>query len=284
MKSFISALAISIGLAAPVSAEVFVFTAIPDQDESKLEERFGAVGEYLSEALDMEVRYVPVKSYAAAVSAFRNNQVQLAWFGGLSGVQARARVPGSKALAQGVEDQAFWSYLIANQSTGLEAGDVIDERMRGMTFTFGSKSSTSGRLIPEFHLRERFGEAPSEVFERVGFSVSHSRTLRLIESGSYEVGAINYAVWERELAAGNIDTDAVKVIWKTPSYPNYQWSIRGDADERFGEGFTDRVQAALLAMDDPELLERFPRSGFIPAKNEDYEPIKQTAQDVGLID
>jgi len=284
MKSFISALAISIGLAAPVSAEVFVFTAIPDQDESKLEERFGAVGEYLSEALDMEVRYVPVKSYAAAVSAFRNNQVQLAWFGGLSGVQARARVPGSKALAQGVEDQAFWSYLIANQSTGLEAGDVIDERMRGMTFTFGSKSSTSGRLIPEFHLRERFGEAPSEVFERVGFSGSHSRTLRLIESGSYEVGAINYAVWERELAAGNIDTDAVKVIWKTPSYPNYQWSIRGDADERFGEGFTDRVQAALLAMDDPELLERFPRSGFIPAKNEDYEPIKQTAQDVGLID
>ncbi len=284
MKSFISALALSLGLAAPVSADVFVFTAIPDQDESQLQERFGAIGEYLSEALDMEVRYVPVKSYAAAVSAFRNNQVQLAWFGGLSGVQARARVPGSKALAQGVEDQAFWSYLIAHESTGLEAGDEIDERMRGMTFTFGSKSSTSGRLVPEFYLRERFGQAPDEVFERVGFSGSHSRTLRLVESGSYQVGAINHAVWQRELDAGNIDTDAVKVIWKTPTYPNYQWSIRGDADERFGEGFTNRVQAALLAIDDPELLARFPRSGFIPAQNQDYESIKQTAQAVDLID
>lgn len=284
MKSLLYAIALNLAFLMPASAEVFVFTAIPDQDESQLEERFGAVGEYLSEALDIEVRYVPVKSYAAAVSAFRNNQVQLAWFGGLSGVQARARVPGSQALAQGAEDQAFWSYLIAHESTGLQAGDEIDERMRGMTFTFGSKSSTSGRLVPEFYLRERFGQAPDEVFERVGFSGNHSRTLRLVESGSYQVGAINHAVWQRELDAGNIDTDAVKVIWKTPTYPNYQWSIRGDADERFGEGFTDRVKAALLALDDPELLERFPRSAFIPAQNSDYESIKQTAQAVGLID
>jgi len=48
-----------------------------------------------------------VKSYAAAVTAFRNNHVQLAWFGGLSGVRARALVPASKALAQGAEDSAF---------------------------------------------------------------------------------------------------------------------------------------------------------------------------------
>jgi len=284
MKALIYAITLNFMLLMSASAQVFVFTAIPDQDESKLEQRFGAIGEYLSETLDVEVRYVPVKSYAAAVSAFRNNQVQLAWFGGLSGVQARALVPGSQALAQGVEDQAFWSYLIAHKSTGLEAGDVIDERMRGMTFTFGSKSSTSGRLIPEFYLRERFGEAPSEVFERVGFSGSHTSTLRLVESGSYAVGAINYAVWERELKAGKIDTDAVKVIWRTPSYPNYQWTIRAGIDERFGAGFTDRVRAALLALDDPALLARFPRSAFVPAQNSDYEPIKQTAQAVGLID
>tara|TARA_B100001093_G_C26767223_1_gene988435 strand:+ start:166 stop:978 length:813 start_codon:yes stop_codon:yes gene_type:complete len=265
-------------------AQVLVFTAIPDEDESKLQERFGPMSEYLSETLDIEVRYVPVKSYAAAVSAFRNDQVQLAWFGALSGVQARATVPNSQALAQGEEDQAFWTYLIAHKSTGLEAGDAIDARMRGMTITFGSKSSTSGRLIPEFYLTERFGESPNLVFERVGYSGNHSRTLRLVESGSYSVGAINYAVWDRELAAGNIDTDAVKVIWKTPAYPNYQWSIRGDVDTRFGEGFTDKVKSVLLAMDDPKLLNSFARSAFIPARNSDYEPIKRTAKQVGLID
>ncbi len=284
MKIFWRAFALNLLLILHVQAEMLVFTAIPDEDESKLKERFGPMSEYLSKTLDIEVSYVPVKSYAAAVSAFRNGQVQLAWFGALSGVQARSTVPNSQALAQGVEDQAFWTYLIAHKSTGLKVGDVIDKNMRGMTMTFGSKSSTSGRLIPEFYLTERFGESPDKVFERVGYSGNHSRTLRLVESGSYDVGAINYAVWERELAAGNIDTNAVKVIWKTPAYPNYQWSIRGDVDAQFGAGFSDEVKGALLAMDDPKLLKSFARSAFIPAQNSDYAPIKRTAQQVGLID
>ena len=101
----------------------FVFTAIPDQDETKLQQRFGKVADYLENKLGLSVKYIPVKSYAAAVSAFRNNQVQLAWFGGLSGVKARALVDGSEALAQGVEDEQFETYFIANAATNLKAAD-----------------------------------------------------------------------------------------------------------------------------------------------------------------
>lgn len=269
------------------SAETFVFTAIPDEDETKLVERFQGVADYLSEELDVEVRYVPVKSYAAAVSAFRNNQVQLAWFGGLSGVQARRLVPGSEAIAQGVEDEAFQTYFIANTSTGLESADKLSDLsddLKDKTFTFGSKGSTSGRLMPEFHIRETFDAKPDEVFSRVGFSGNHTRTLRLVEAGTYQVGALNFQVWQKELADGNIDTDAVQVVWETPSYPDYQWTIRGDVNERFGEGFKDRVTEALLSLDDQELLESFPRSGFIPASNDDYEPIRKTAEEIGILD
>ncbi|UZD64029.1 putative selenate ABC transporter substrate-binding protein [Marinobacter sp. AN1] len=265
------------------AADTFVFTAIPDQDETQLIERFGAVEAYLEEQLDVDVKYIPVKSYAAAVSAFRNNQVQLAWFGGLSGVQARRLVPGSEAIAQGVEDPEFQSYVIANTSTGLEPMDELSEDLEGMTFTFGSKGSTSGRLMPEFFLREAYGEAPDEFFSRVGFSGNHTRTVRLVEAGTYQLGAVNYKVWESGVEDGSIDTDKVQVIWKTPYYPDYQWTIRGDVDERFGEGFKDRVTQALLDMDDPELLKRFPRAGFIPASNEDYAPIEETAEALGLL-
>ena len=61
-----------------VYAKDFVFTAIPDQDETRLQQRFNKVAVYLSEQLGVTVKYVPVKSYATAVTAFRNNQVQLA--------------------------------------------------------------------------------------------------------------------------------------------------------------------------------------------------------------
>ncbi len=266
------------------AAPVFVFTAIPDQDETKLQQRFQKVADYLQQTLDVEVQFVPVKSYAAAITSFRNNQVQLAWFGGLSGVKARELVPGAQAIAQGVEDPTFKSYFIAHSSTGLQFGAQLPDALQGMTFTFGSKGSTSGRLMPEYYVRERFSMPPDEVFSRVGFSGNHSRTIALVESGAYQIGAVNYQVWESALAAGSVDTAAVSVIWETPVYPDYQWTVRGDLDATFGAGFTDRVRQALLSMNDPELLASFPRQGFIPASNADYEPVRQVAKQVGLLD
>jgi len=267
-----------------VYAKDFVFTAIPDQDATKLQQRFDKVANYLATQLGVNVKYIPVKSYAAAVTAFRNNQVQLAWFGGLSGVNARSRVKGSIALAQGVEDRQFITYFIANTATELRPSDTFPEAIKGHTFSFGSKGSTSGRLMPEYYVRKYFGRSPKDVFSRVGFSGDHSRTIALVQSGAYEVGVVNYKVWDSAMNLGKIDADKVAVIWKTPVYPDYQWSIRGDVDKTWGDGFTKKVQQALLNMKDPYLLTAFPRSGFIPASNADYEPIKKVAKEIGLID
>ncbi|MDT8879677.1 putative selenate ABC transporter substrate-binding protein [Halomonas saccharevitans] len=265
------------------AADTFRFTAIPDENQSRLVERFSAVADYLETRLDVEVEYVPVKSYGASVSAFRNDQVQLAWFGGLSGVQARRLVPGSVALAQGTEDAEFKSYLIAHRSTGLEPAETLPEAIEGMSLTFGSRTSTSGRLMPEHYLRQRFDAAPDELFSRVGFSGDHSRTIALVEAGTWELGAVNFSVWDAAVADGRVDTDKVEVIWETPPYPDYNWTVRGDVDARFGEGFTDRVRAALLEMDDPDLLASFPREGFIPADNALYAPIEDVAEELGLL-
>ena len=156
--------------------------------------------------------------------------------------------------------------------------------MAGKTFTFGSKGSTSGRLMPEFHIRQKFGKAPDDVFERVGFSGDHSRTIALVQSGAYDVGAVNFKVWENELKTGAIDPAKVRIIWRTPPYPDYQWTVRGDLDGRFGTGFTEKVRAALLDLKDPDLLASFPRASFIPASNEDYAPIEEVGRSIGLLD
>lgn len=266
-------------------AKPFVFTAIPDQDETALQERFDKVAVYLSKTLNHEVKFVPVKSYAASVTAFRNDDVQLAWFGGLSGVRARMLSEGSKAIAQGVDDPNFKSYFIAHKDVGIDGkSEDLPQSIENKTFTFGSKGSTSGRLMPEYFLRKQFDKAPEKIFEKVGFSGNHSRTIALVQSGAYQVGAVNYKVWEKELAAGKIDTDKVSVIWQTPGYNDYQWTIRGDVDKAYGEGFTDKITQALLDIDDKDILDAFPRAGFIAASNEDFQPVIDTAKEIGLID
>jgi phosphonate transport system substrate-binding protein len=276
-------LTLSLLVGANASAATFTFTAIPDADESQLRTRFEQVALYLSKQLGVEVKYVPVKSYSAAVTAFRNNQVQLAWFGGLSGVQARRLVPGSQAIAQGYEDQFFKSYFIAHYSTGLSLSESFPD-ITDKTFTFGSKGSTSGRLMPQYYIEQHLKQKPQQAFKRVGFSGDHNRTIVQVQSGTYQVGAVNYKVWESTLAAGKIDTNKVKVIWQSPTYPDYQWTIRADVEANFGAGFADKVQAALLNMNSPELLKSFPRSAFVKAENKDFQPVEDVAKEIGLID
>ena len=271
-------------IAIPAYGETLRFTAIPDEDTSRLKERFDKVAIYLEEKLGVDVEYVPVKNYSASVAAFKNGHVQLAWFGGLSGVRARRAVPGSVAIAQGSEDTRFVTYIIANTKTGLTASDEFPQEIEGRTFTFGSKGSTSGRLMPEYFIRKHCKKIPRKAFKRVGFSGDHSKTIALVQSGSFEVGAVNYKVWENDVKAGKVDTTKVRVIWKTPEYPNYNWSARGDVDKKFGKGFTAKLEDAILSMDDKALLDSFPRTGFIRADNSMYAPILETAIEVGLID
>src|SRR5262249_33513461 len=239
-----------------------LFTATPDEDESRLVERFNQYAKYFEGKLGVAVKYLPVKSYAAAVTAFTNNQVQFAWFGGLTGVQARLAVPGSRALAQGAEDLEFKSYVIAHASTGLQPSKEFPLGIEGKTFTFGPRASTSGRLFPEYFIRQAFGRAPDKIFSRVGYSGDHSRTIGLVQSGAYQVGVLNHLVWEQELKSGKVDPKAVSVIWETPTYPDYHWVGRGDLDKAFGNGFTERLQATILGIDEPKLLAIFDRTKF----------------------
>jgi len=262
----------------------FVFTAIPDQDETRLVERFSKVATYLQAKLGVPVKYLPVKSYPAAVTAFTNNQVQLAWFGGFTGVQARRQAAGSEAIAQGEEDTAFRTFIIANAKTGLAPSKEFPKAIAGKSFTFGARASTSGRLMPEYFIRQQFGgKSPEEIFARVGFSGDHSRTIQLVQSGAFEVGVLDFTVWELEQKAGKIDESQVRVIWETPTFPDYQWTVRGDVDSVYGAGFKEKLRAALLAIDDPAILSPFARTRFIPAKNSDYGPIEEVGKVTNLL-
>ncbi len=260
------------------------FTAIPDQDESRLTERFSQIALYLSKKTGVEFVYIPVKSYAASVAAFKNGEVQLAWFGGLSGVRARRAVAGARAIAQGEEDKSFVTYFIANYRTGLTYSQQLSKELEGRTFTFGSKGSTSGRLMPEYYLRKAFNRTPGQIFKRVGYSGNHSKTIALVQSGSYEIGAVNYRVWEKEVKEGKVDLEKVSVIWKTPEYTDYNWTIRPDVTEDFGTDFIDVVQNALLSLEDRDILDTFPRKSFIKADNSMYDTILGIGLEIGILD
>ncbi|MFT7669054.1 MAG: phosphonate transport system substrate-binding protein [Planctomycetota bacterium] len=261
------------------------FTAIPGEDTNEMIEKFGAVAEYLASELSIDVEYVQVSDYAASVEAFKNADIHLSWFGGLTGVKARTAVAGARAIAQGKIDPEYKSYVIANSSSGLEAGDSFPMQLAGHTFTFGDRGSTSGRLMPEHFLRQATGKSPAEFFgSEMHFSNSHDLTWQLVQDGSFDAGVLSYKTYDKRLAEGKIDPNVCRVIWTTPTYPDYSWNAHPELEERFGAGFIDKLQSALINMQDPALLDAMMREeGLISAKNEDFAPLETLARELELL-
>jgi phosphonate transport system substrate-binding protein len=236
------------------------------------------------------VQYVPVSNYPAAVTAFRTGSLDLVWFGGLTGVQARLQTPGAKVLAQRDIDAKFTSVFIANGASGLRPFSKGDQltNLKGRRLSFGSESSTSGRLMPQYFMSQNGVNTDELAGGAPGFSGSHDATIAVVQSGAYEVGALNEQVWKSNVEDGRVDPNKVSVIWRTPPYVDYHWVARPDLDERFGRGFTNKVQTALLAItaDTPRgetILELFGATEFIPAQNSDYDKIEAVGRQLGKI-
>lgn len=267
----------------------FTMGAIPDQDPEKLQRLYGKLASYLEAELGVPVEYKPVTNYAAAVTAFRVGDLDLVWFGGLTGVQARSQVPGAEAIAQRDIDAEFTSVFIANKNSGITKIDAISdlEALQGNTFTFGSESSTSGRLMPQYFL-EQAGVKLEDLKGKVGFSGSHDTTIELVEAGTYEAGALNSQVWQSRVEEGEVDLDRVEVIWQTTPYYDYHWVIHPSVKERYGNNFSERVQEALLKLDPnnpehEEILELFGAAKFISTQNSNYAQIEEVGQKIGKI-
>lgn len=263
--------------------------AIPDQDPQKLQRQYAKLAAYLEKELGVPVKYKPVTDYSAAVTAFKVGDLELVWFGGLTGVQARLQVPGAEAIAQREADEQFHSLFIAHKKSGLKPFKDISglKALKGHTFTFGSESSTSGRLMPQYFLKQA-GVKLEDFKGETGFSGDHDKTIKLVESGTYEVGAVNEKVWEKRVKTKEVDSNKVEVLWRTPAYYDYHWVIHPEVKKKYGEDFVKKVQSAFFKLDSnvpehKEILDLLEANKFIPTQNSNYAQIEAVGREIGKI-
>ena len=284
MKRMLFNLMLALGLAAVGTTtanaqSVLRISAIPDESPTELQRKFSKVASYLEQETGMKVEYTAVTDYAAVVEALAAKKIDLAWLGGFTFVQARLRTGNAIPIAQRAEDEKFTSKFIANTGAGING--LAD--LKGKNFTFGSVSSTSGHLMPRFFLLENKVN-PEKDFKRVAFSGAHDATALQVESGKVEAGVLNASVWDKLVEEKKVDTQKVKVIWTTPPYYDYNWTVRGDLDPAVVRKLTD----AFLKLDPKnpahkELLDLQRASKFVATRPENYKGIEAAARSAGLL-
>jgi phosphonate transport system substrate-binding protein len=276
---FLAPLLLSLLCVAAQAQAVLKVTAIPDESPTELARKAAPLMKYLEAKLGMKVEFTPVSDYAASVEALANKQVDLAWFGGLTFVQANAR-SGGKAipLVQREEDEKFRSVFITSDAAIKTLADL-----KGKTLSFGSASSTSGHVMPRsFMLDAKIN--PDTDLKRIAFSGAHDATIAAVAAGKVDAGALNISVWEKFVAEKKVDTTKVRVFYTTPAYFDYNWTVHADMPaalrEKIAKAFLD-LNAANA--EGKAILELQRAARFIPTKADNYKGIESSARNAGLI-
>ncbi|WKL15440.1 putative selenate ABC transporter substrate-binding protein [Comamonas testosteroni] len=254
-------------------------SAIPDEAPTELQRKFKPLGEYLSQATGMKVVFTPVSDYAAVVESLATRKLDLAWLGGFTYVQAKIRTNGTAIpIVQRAEDAVFTSKFITADPAIKSLADL-----KGKTFAFGAPSSTSGSLMPRFFLQQD-GLNPEKDFKTVAYSGAHDATVAFVAAGKAEAGVLNTSVWDKLVESKKVDTSKVRVFATTPTYFDYNWTVRGDLDPTI----VKKLTAAFLALDPskPEhkaIMDLQRASKFIATDSKNYDGIEAAAKSAGLL-
>lgn len=253
--------------------EAFRISAIPDEAPTELIRKFEPLADYLSRILDRPVSFIPVTDYAAAVEALASEQVDMAWLGGFTYIQAAQRSNGKvEPIVQRAEDEHFQSVFVTRIDSDIQS--VSD--LKDVTFSFGSPSSTSGHLMPRHFLTAEGIDVDNDL--SVAYSGAHDATAFAVAGGRVDAGALNIKVWEKLVEENKVDTTRLRVFYTTPEYHDYNWTIR--------PGLAPELRAQLVSafIDlDPEnesdraILDLQRASRFVPTQPDFYEGIKRAA-------
>ncbi len=273
-----SALVLSLTALASQAADVLRVSAIPDEAPTELLRKFQPLGAYLEQELGMKVEFVPVADYPAVVEALATDRLDMAWLGGFTFVQVYLKTGNAIPLVQREQDAEFISnFITANP----EVNSLAD--LKGKTFAFGSISSTSGSLMPRYFMLQD-GIQPESFFSRIGYSGAHDATAAWVQAGRVEAGLLNASVWDKLVANGKVDTGKVRVFATTPTYYDYNWTVRGTLDPALAE----KIKQAFLALDPAnpahkEILDLQAASRFIETEPANYKGIEEAARAADLL-
>lgn len=276
--SLVAGFALSVSALASHAAETLRVSAIPDEAPTELLRKFKPLGEYLEQQLGMKVQFVPVADYPAVVEALASDRLDMAWLGGFTYVQVKLKTGNAVPLVQREQDAQFTSKFITARSDVKSLADL-----KGKTFAFGSISSTSGSLMPRYFMLKD-GIKPESFFSRIAYSGAHDATAAWVQAGKVDAGVLNASVWDKLVSTGKVDTSKVKVFATTPTYFDYNWTVRGTLDPALAQ----KIKQAFLALDPakPEqkaILDLQAASRFIETKPENYTGIEEAARAAELL-
>lgn len=252
--------------------EVIRLGLIPSEGGADIVARFAPMAAHIEQELGVPVQTFSASEYIGVITAMQNKQVDVAYFGPKSYVEAN-RVANAVAVARELNDQGqegYYGIIVARKDSGMTT--LADAR--GKAFGFVTPNSTSGFLVPSIGIIEATGQRPEEYFGEIRYTGSHGSAIRAVLAGDLPVAATN-TLDLIAMEQSGLDSSPLVELWRSELIPSSPIAVRGDLPQ----SFKDAIRDALVSLsDNPEALEAMARGGFVPGSDADFDPIRALEQ------
>ena len=234
----------------------------------------------MSDELGMPVKAFYATQYAGVIEAMRFGQVQLAWYGGKSYIEAAKRAE-AEVFAQTVADdgsKGYYSHLIMNAdhpdlAKAVEMGGdkYVLENASKLQFAFNDPNSTSGYLVPSYYVFAQNGVNPNNAFKRLVFAGNHEATALAIANNQVDVATNNNESLSRLEKTNPQARTKIETIWTSTLIPSDPIAWRKDLPE----DIKAKLRDFFYTYNDATVLGALEWSKFVPASDDMWNPIRE---------
>ena len=185
----------------------------PYYNAEKIGKGFAPLVEHLSIKLNRPIELIITKTYEDLEKKIQNGEVDIGIFGAGAYVRLKKRYPQLKYLVTtqstkgGKKRPYYFAYFISRKGSGL----TKMKHLKGKSFAFVSKKSSSGYKYPMVYFKKR-NQVPEEYFSKVIFAESHENVTDKIAKGEIDAGVTwDVNLWTAEEKHGRVFTRIKKL-------------------------------------------------------------------------
>lgn len=268
---------VAAGCGGSSSDEALRVGLIPNQNPEEVEAQYQPLEDYLAEEIGREVEVSVPATYNAVVEALVSGELDMAYFGGLTYVQARQRADVTPLVTEvnpRTGTTKYHSLIITPADSDITEVDQI----KGRDFAFGSVSSTSGSLYPSIMLKKAGIDYRTDLGEFT-YTGGHDTTAQAVANGRVAAGGLEDRIFYDLRDEGAIEENSVRVVAKSEPIEGYPWVVRDSLPDEDKQALLE----AYLNMEDPELLDLMRAQSYEQVSADDYDYTERQARALGLL-
>ena len=249
-------------------------------DKEKNDATYRPLARYLSKKLGRAVELRTVDTWEGLAKSLANGETDIALLGPWGYVLANNE-SGAQAVSTILYDgkPEYFGIIVTHPESGIKS--VAD--LKGKTFAFGDKGSTSGYLVPLHYFMQQ-GIIPEKYFNKVLYT-KHQAIEMQVTSGALDAGADYNRNRNAMIEAGLIKADRSTIIWQSPPLPNDAVAVSKPLFQ--DKALVAQLESALEAVgtalqSDPSLLPAH-YTGFVSRDNSFYKPIRDAGLATGKL-